>query len=110
MYEYKARCIRVIDGDTAELDIDAGLYVHVHETCRLFGLNAPEMKLDTRPAGEAAKAYLASLIDGAELIVQTLHDKRCKYGRFLVVIWKDGVNVNEAMVQAGHAVLYGEGM
>jgi micrococcal nuclease len=106
MYQYAARCERVVDGDTVHLSIDLGLSVHVHETCRLLGINAPEMHGETRAAGELAKLYLSSLIEGVELIVDTIKDAKCKYGRYLVVIRVGETNVNEAMVAAGMAVLY----
>ena len=48
------------------------------------------------------------LIDGREIIIETLKDRRGKYGRYLAEIWigQEGVwlNVNDALVATGHAV------
>ncbi len=44
MYQYKAKIVRVIDGDTYEIDIDLGLSVWVRgERVRLYGVNTPEV-------------------------------------------------------------------
>jgi len=113
MYEYSATVERVVDGDTVDLDIDLGLDVHVHERCRLYGINAPEMKGESREAGMAAWKWLVGRIveerdmPAHKLAIRTIKDKKGKYGRYLAVLYVDGVfNVNEEMVEAGHAVEY----
>ena len=62
MFTYAAKLIEVIDGDTVDLLIDLGFGVHVRERCRLYGIDAPEMPT---AQGQAAKAYLESLIGAA---------------------------------------------
>lgn len=42
MYEYKARIERVIDGDTFELDIDAGFNMHYYTKVRIKDIDCPE--------------------------------------------------------------------
>lgn len=121
MYEYKAKVLRVIDGDGVELDIDCGLSVHVHERCRLYGINAPEthgVKKDSEEyaRGVMASIFLKELIEGEEVLIRTHKDKRGKYGRYLVEIWEytetdEGLalirpSVNAEMVEAGHAEPY----
>ena len=110
LYQYQARVLRVIDGDTVQLDVDFGFDVRQRMTVRLYGINAPEMNT---PEGKAAKMHLAMLIvEGMVLELQTLKDKREKYGRYLAVLMlkmpgPDGrVNVNQMMVEDGHAVPY----
>ena len=45
MYEYKAKLVRVIDGDTIDVDIDLGFKVFLQkERVRLFGINTPESR------------------------------------------------------------------
>ena len=127
MFTYAAKLIEIIDGDTVDLLIDLGFGVHVKERCRLYGIDAPEMPT---AQGQAAKAYLESLLGAAtgELYVATRKmarkpkERTDKYGRYLAVLY-DGVNVdmfihgdqtessvqrmkasiNFAMVYAGHA-------
>ena len=43
-YTYYAKLISVIDGDTADFDIDLGFHVHIHLSVRFKGYNAPEIK------------------------------------------------------------------
>ena len=119
MFEYQAELIKVIDGDTVDLKVDLGFGIWRHDRFRLYGpnpladmgLNAPE---PATPEGKAARAFLSSLLDRLSptldkqtLIIQTI--KKEKYGRYLAVIYyaKAGIrqNVNQAMLDAGHAAL-----
>ena len=91
MFTYQAKLFEVIDGDTVDLLIDLGFGVHVKERCRLYGIDAPEMPT---AQGQAAKAYLESLIGAAkELYVATRKmtrkpkEKTDKYGRYLAVLY-----------------------
>jgi|GEM_PF-252870 len=121
MYEYRARVLRTVDGDTVDLDIDLGCSVHVHERCRLYGINAPEthgVKKDSEEyrRGMTATEFLRNMIEGKEVLIRTFKDKKGKYGRYLVEIWEYtetaegqiliGPSVNAEMVEAGHAVPY----
>ncbi len=45
MYEYKFKALRVIDGDTVDGIIDLGFNVLLKERVRLYGINAPETRL-----------------------------------------------------------------
>ncbi len=45
--------------------------------------------------------FLRSKIDGKELIIKTVKDKKGKYGRYLADIW---ININDLMVAEGFAV------
>ena len=43
MYEYRARVIKVIDGDTVDVDIDLGFGVWLKdERVRIMGIDTPE--------------------------------------------------------------------
>ena len=109
MYEYQARITRVIDGDTVEAEIDLGFHVTFTATLRLSGINTPETRGTERPQGLAATRYLESLLDDLtghtrELIVRTQKDRTGKYGRYLADLIAGEVNLNQALVAAGHAV------
>lgn len=113
MYEYRATILRVVDGDTVEAQVDLGFNVFVVQTFRLYGINAPEVNGESRVRGVAATRYLSSLISqetGAsfKLTIQTKKDKQEKYGRYLAVLIANGINLNLAMVNAGHAISYME--
>lgn len=103
MYEYRALILRVVDGDTVHADVDLGFDAHQRMTLRLAGINAPEMGT---PEGVAAKQWLADALLGAHagpLTIRTVKDRREKYGRYLATLYVNGVDLNEAMVAAGHA-------
>lgn len=109
MYEYRARIIRVIDGDTVEAEIDLGFHVTFTATLRLTGINAPETRGTERPQGLAATRCLESLLDDLtgetrELIIRTQRDLTGKYGHYLAELIAGEVNLNHTLVAAGHAV------
>lgn len=110
MYEYAATVVDVHDGDTITVDIDLGLDMCARsQKLRLNGINAPELNT---PAGKLAREYLADiLLPAPDVTVQTIKDRREKYGRYLaVVIDSSGRNLNELLVSSGHALRWnGEG-
>ena len=109
LYHYTAQVQSVYDGDTCRVDIDLGMGIWIrNEKLRLVRINAPEMTGPDKPLGMASRDFLRGLIDGREIIIETVKDQRGKYGRYLAEIWVDqnGIwgNVNDALVAAGHAV------
>ncbi len=110
IYYYHAKVVDVYDGDTVRTDIDLGLSVWVNnEKLRLARINAPELRGEEREAGLAARDFLRSQILDKNILLETLKDQKGKYGRYLAEIWiKDTTgnhtNVNDLMVQNGHAV------
>lgn len=108
LYHYSARVTGAYDGDTITVEIDLGLKTAVKgEKLRLHRINAPEMRGDEKVAGKASRDYLRSRILGKEVIIETIKDKKGKYGRYLAEIWQeqDGeyVNINDELVAQGHA-------
>jgi len=99
MYEYKFKFCRVIDGDTVDGVIDLGFGVSLKERVRLYGINAPEIRLQKsiknledrkleKERGLKAKKRLTELLKhGAAqpegLYINTFLDKKGKYGRVL---------------------------
>jgi micrococcal nuclease len=103
-YTYRATITGVYDGDTVTADIDLGLSAWIHgEKLRLNRINAPEIRGAERPDGLVARDWLREKVLGQSVIVQTIKDRKGKYGRYLAEIWLDGQNVNDQMVEAGHA-------
>jgi len=109
LYYYRAEVQSVYDGDTCTLNIDLGLGSWAHnEKIRLARINTPELRGDDRPEGLKARDYLREKIDGQEVWISTLKDKKGKYGRYIADIWTkqpDGIyiNINDELVTAGHA-------
>ena len=92
MYTYKAQVGRVIDGDTVVLEIDLGFNIFHVMSCRLLGVNAPELNAkdeETKFYAVKSKEFLMSLLPVGKIV--TIESKKLdKYGRALV--WMDGVN------------------
>ena len=105
MYEYAARVVAIHDGDTLTAAIDCGFDIVFTQPIRFYGINAPEL---TTQAGKDALAYLLTLINVGDVVtLDTVKDRKEKYGRYLATIKRaDGLNVNDAMVTSGHAVVY----
>ena len=103
-YQYRAIVTKAYDADTVTMDIDLGLNSWLmDQTIRLFGINAPEMRGPEKADGKRARDYLRERIVGREVIVETHKDKKGKYGRWLGTIYLDNVDINRALVDAGHA-------
>jgi len=113
LYHYRANVVDVYDGDTITCNIDLGMGVWLSkQKIRLWGINAPELKGETREAGIGARDHLQKLIMApgavlpAMIILETRKDRRGKYGRWLGIVWageKYEMDVNTVMVADGHA-------
>ena len=113
MFEYRSSLLKIIDGDTIDVDIDLGFSVVLKkQRIRLYGINTPESRtrdLEQKQYGLAAKARLKELLEAADtIIVKTAIDKKArgKYGRILGTIYADDINVNEKLLEEGHAIAY----
>lgn len=107
MYEYRATLVKVVDGDTIDIDVDVGFRLTIRQRCRLKGLNCPEKKGATKAAGDAATAFSAAFLGptGASLIIHSSKPYADdKYGRFLVDVLVAGKSLNEALLVNKHAV------
>jgi micrococcal nuclease len=107
-FTYDAWLIALVDGDTLHCGVDLGLDVAINTTIRSYGINAPEM---STTAGKAAKAFAMSWFvancPDNKFVLQTVKDRREKYGRYLgVILSPGGENLNAAMVATGNAVPY----
>ena len=114
MYTYSAKLIRVIDGDTIDLEIDLGFDLSIRQRLKLFGVNTPDSRsadIAEKQKGLEAKQRLTELLP-REFKIVTILNKRGKYGRVLGEVFvKDvnggkDINVNELMVKEGHATKY----
>lgn len=110
MHEYKCTMLRVVDGDTVDVDIDLGFGVWMRkQRIRLYGIDTPESRtrdLEEKKYGLAAKDFLVKWTSAGELVLKTHKDDRGKFGRILGEIYAHGVNLNDKMVYEHHAVAY----
>lgn len=102
-FVYCAHVVRIVDGDTVDLDVDLGFCIHHRMRVRLYGINAPEMNTE---AGKVAKKALQSRIPFTQIEIVSHKDKMDKYGRYLVELIVNGENLNDWMVSSGNAVEY----
>lgn len=122
MYEYRCKVIRVVDGDTVDVDIDLGFGVWLKdERVRIMGIDTPESRTRDKVEklfGTAAKERLKQLIGGKSgPILKTQvskdgEDMKGKFGRILGDFecydhkhdaWR---MVTDVLVEEGHAVAY----
>ncbi len=104
LYIYRARITAVYDGDTVTADVDFGFHVWVHgEKLRLRRINAPEIRGAEREQGLVSRDWLRERLLGKDVLIRTTKDKKGKYGRYLVEIFLDGVNINDQLVEEGLA-------
>ena len=113
MYEYKAVVVKVIDGDTVDVDIDLGFNVWLKkQRIRLYGIDTPESRTRDKVEkmfGNLAKAKVLDFCPiGSNIVLQTKTDgSRGKYGRILgELVTLDGTNVNTFLVENNYAVTY----
>ena len=120
MYEYRATIIKIVDGDTVDVDIDLGFNVVLKdERVRIAGIDTPESRtrdLEEKKFGLAAKARVKQLL-GKNCVLQTQinkngEDMKGKFGRILgdfnvydsaTDSWK---LLTSILISEGHAVPY----
>jgi len=120
MYEYKATIVKIVDGDTVDVDIDLGFNVVLQdERVRIAGIDTPESRtrdLEEKKFGLAAKARVKELL-GKTCTLKTQinksgEDMKGKFGRILgdfnvydstTDSWK---LLTSILISEGHAVPY----
>lgn len=96
------QCVRVIDGDTVELE--GG------ERVRLIGVNTPESVDPRRPVerfGQEASAFTRRLAEGKAVRLEYDAEARDPYGRTLAYIYlPDGRLLNAEIIREGYGFAY----
>jgi micrococcal nuclease len=111
MYEYRVKqVLKVVDGDTIDVDIDLGFNISYTQRVRLAGIDTPESRtrdLAEKKLGLESKKYLADLLKSAtQIVIRTEKpDSTEKYGRILgwLFINDSSESVNTALVAGGYA-------
>jgi len=115
MYQYKIKeVIKVVDGDTVDVFVDLGFNIIVKKRIRLYGLNAPETRLQSKikdiskrkkekELGLKSKDYLKHILCTSKTLYLS-SEGLGKYGRVLGVIKnEDGESINELLIENGFA-------
>ncbi|WP_299128286.1 thermonuclease family protein [uncultured Winogradskyella sp.] len=105
-YQYKAKIIDVYDGDTITAQVDLGFLVSREMKFRLYGIDTPELRGEERPEGLKVRDILRGRILDKEVVIYSYKDKQGKYGRFLANIFLEGEDINQWLIDEGHAKPY----
>jgi micrococcal nuclease len=111
MFEYNAKIVKVVDGDTVDIDIDLGFGVWiVKERVRIMGIDTPESRTRDKVEklfGLASKARLKELLGKTAKLVCKEYDAKGKFGRILGDFeLEDGRMVTDILISEGHCVAY----
>ena len=117
-YTYEATIDRVVDGDTLLVVIEVGFRIKAHDKLRLRGIDCPEMGT---PGGDRAKKFVEKLLPvGSTVVIKSHKSRTDSHGRFVVDVFcksgvespeeiiRDGVYLNQQLLDSGHAVRMAE--
>ena len=104
----KARVVRVIDGDTFDIDIPDALNDRPLTRIRLWGLDCPEtgnIDHEAEPFASEAEAFTRDMNDGKSVTLHLeSHRLRGTFGRLLAHVEVEGAgHPNIALLEAGLA-------
>tara|TARA_R100000315_G_C5123194_1_gene70354 strand:- start:92 stop:484 length:393 start_codon:yes stop_codon:yes gene_type:complete len=116
-YIYRGKLERVVDGDTIDALIDVGFDIWVKKRIRYKGLDAWESRtrnLEEKKKGLAAKERNKELLEKVSSKPGYFRIKSYgvgKYGRVLGEIFIEDIdgnqyNVNQKLIEEGHAYVY----
>jgi micrococcal nuclease len=114
MYEYRCELVRVVDGDTVDVDIDLGFGVWLRkERIRLYGVDTPESRTRDKTEkkfGKIASEVVQEYLDRTDtLILRTdQYDAVGKFGRIVGRLYnkKDTTSINDYLIQNNYAAPY----
>jgi micrococcal nuclease len=110
MYDYQCTIVRVVDGDTVDVDIDLGFDTWRRgERIRLYGVDTPECRSRSateKKAGLLAKGFVMQMLHEGGTYKLTTKEKG-KFGRYLGTIKINGeLTINAALISEHLAVPY----
>jgi micrococcal nuclease len=111
MYEYRVKqVLKIVDGDTIDVDIDLGFDISFTQRVRLAGIDTPESRTTDKKEkalGLEVKQRLKDILSkSSSVVIRTEKpDSTEKYGRILGWIFIDGAekSINEALIADGYA-------
>jgi len=114
MYQYKAKILKVLDGDTVDIDLDLGFNIVLsNQRVRMAGIDTPESRTvdkEEKIRGNLSKKKLAEKLPiGSYVTIETQKSDNNddKFGRILAIfVLEDKTNLNQWMIDNNYAVLY----
>ena len=106
MYQYKAKILNVVDGDTFDVAIDLGFHIHIHERVRLLNVDTPEKFGVEAPLGLIMKNYAIEHFLGKEMVIRSEKNEEAaktdSFGRWLVeTTLEDGRSISGIYTELG---------
>ena len=112
MYEYGATIIRIVDGDTVDVDVDLGWDTHVcgkRGRIRLYGIDTPESRTrdkEEKKYGLLAKKFVEEFMPVGTVVTLRTYKDAGKYGRYLGDFKVYDKWLCEELLKYHHAVEY----
>ncbi len=110
--EIEAKVLRVIDGDTIEVEIlDNNSKYNKKEKVRFIGVDTPETKHPKKKVqyfGKEASAYTQRMLENKKVILQFDNTTRDRYGRLLCYVFRkeDNILINYKLIYDGYGYAY----
>lgn len=121
MYTYRAKVLRVIDGDSLQALVDLGFHIKIEIRFRLLGVDTPELRprkgkhFETEAerqiiieAAKKARDFVRDVIENKTVRIET--EKSDSFGRFLARVWytvgDTEVELNQDLLDRGLAEVY----
>ena len=113
MFEYNAKVLKVVDGDTIDAWVDLGFDTWKKVRIRMHGINAPESRtrdLEEKKRGLAAKARLIEILNEVDNEFILVSHGVGKFGRCLgdirIQLNNTQKSVNLQLIKEGHGTEY----
>lgn len=108
LWTYRARCARIVDGDTLELEVDLGFGARYAAAIRLLGVDAPELPTADGQRARAALSQLVAAGTGAWPLRLRTHRlasgaEARTFARWVGTVWT--VGADGALVDVGAALI-----
>jgi len=112
--QYEVKVLKIVDGDTVDVDIDLGFGITLRdERVRIMGIDTPESRTSDKVEkvfGLASKDRLKELLGKDAILITTENkhgeDMKGKFGRVLGDFKVGDKRVTEILIEEGHAVKY----
>ena len=115
LYNYKAKLLRVIDGDTIEVTIDLGFDISINQIVRIARIDTPEIRTSNaleKEAGITIRNYVETILTFKTFNISTIKGSSSdKYGRYLAEIYVEDENdhpfsLSSRLISLGFAHVY----
>ena len=101
MFEYQAKVINVVDGDTLDAEVDLGFKIYTKQRLRLAHIDAPER---SEAKYTEAKEFVKNAVLNKEVRIRT--SKPSKWGYFLAEIYINNESLADMLFNQNLAKKY----